>query len=56
MSSLTFDIHQFVKNLSAAGMPIEQAEVLAEAQKKLIDEQLTTKLDLKLLKHLLLVA
>lgn len=56
MSSLTFDTHQFVKNLSAAGMPIEQAEVLAEAQKKLIDEQLTTKLDLKLLKQEMLLA
>ncbi len=56
MASITFDTHQFVKSLSAVGMPVEQAEVLAEAQKKLIDEQLTTKQDLKMLKDELLLA
>ena len=56
MASITFDTHQFVKNLSAVGMPVEQAEVLADAQKKLIDKQLTTKQDLKMLKDELLLA
>ena len=31
MNTITFDTHKFVKRLIAAGMPDEQAEVLAEA-------------------------
>ena len=37
MSALTFDTHKFIKRLTEAGMPLGQAEVLAEEQTKLID-------------------
>ena len=47
MASIAFDTHSFVKELTAAGMPEAQAEVLASAQAKLIDEKLATKQDLK---------
>ena len=36
-----------MKDLTAAGMPEAQAEVLAQSQAKLIDEKLATKQDLK---------
>lgn len=49
MSSLTFDTHKFIKRLTEAGMPLGQAEVLAEEQTKLIDERLATKDDLKMM-------
>ena len=47
MATLTFDTHAFVKELTQAGMPEEQAEVLARSQAMLIDEKLATKQDLK---------
>ena len=47
MATLTFDTHAFVKELTRAGMPEEQAEVLARSQAMLIDEKLATKQDLK---------
>ena len=47
MATLTFDTHAFVKELTQAGMPEEQAEVLARSQATLIDEKLATKRDLK---------
>ena len=47
MASIAFDTHAFVKELTAAGMPEAQAEVLASSQAKLIDEQPATKKDLK---------
>ena len=47
MATLTFDTHAFVKELTQAGMPEEQAEVLARSQAALIDEKLATKQDLK---------
>lgn len=47
MSTLVFDTHAFVKELTQAGMPEEQAEVLARSQAMLIDEKLATKQDLK---------
>lgn len=47
MSSLAFDTHAFVKDLTRAGMTEEQAEVLARSQATLIDEKLATKQDLK---------
>ena len=46
MSSLAFDTHAFVKELTHAGMPEQQAEVLAKQQKQLLDEQLATKQDI----------
>lgn len=47
MGTVTFDTHAFVKELTSAGMPEEQAEVLARSQAALIDEKLATKQDLK---------
>ena len=51
MNSLVFDTHAFVKRLTGAGMPIEQPEILAEEQARLVDERLATKIDLELLKR-----
>ena len=47
MSTVTFDTRAFVKDLTRAGMPEEQAEVLARSQAALIDDNLATKQDLK---------
>ncbi len=47
MAAIIFDTHAFVKELTQAGMPEEQAEVLARSQAALIDEKLATKQDLK---------
>ena len=47
MDSIVFDTHAFVKELTDAGMPGPQAEVLARTHAKLIDEKLATKQDLK---------
>ena len=47
MSTIVFDTHAFVKELTQVGMPEEQAEVLARSQATLIDEQLATKRDLQ---------
>ncbi len=47
MSPIVFDTHAFVKELTQAGMPETQAEVLARSQATLIDEKLATKQDLK---------
>lgn len=47
MSTLVFDTYAFVKELTQAGMPEEQAEVLARSQAMLINEKLATKQDLK---------
>ena len=47
MSTIVFDTHAFVKELTEAGMPEAQAEVLARSQANLIDEKLATKEDLK---------
>ena len=47
MTTMIFDTHAFVKELTQAGMPEEQAEVLAQSQAALIAEKLATKQDLK---------
>ena len=47
MAAIMFDTHAFVKELTQAGMPEQQAEVLARSQAMLIDEKLATKEDLK---------
>ena len=47
MSALLFDTRALVKELTEAGMPEAQAEVLARSQATLIDEKLATKRDLK---------
>ena len=49
MSSIAFDTHAFVKDLTRAGMPEEQAELLARSRATPIDEKLATKQDLKAL-------
>ena len=49
MATAIFDTHAFVKRLTAAGMPVEQAEILADEQVRLIGEHLATKADLKAL-------
>lgn len=36
MSTISFDTHTFVKRLTQEGMPIGQAEVLADSQVRLI--------------------
>ncbi len=46
MSKLIFDTYEFIKRLTAAGMPLEQAEILSDQQAQLIDERLATKNDL----------
>jgi len=50
MASAIFDTHAFVKRLTAAGMPVEQAEVLADEHAHLPGEQLGTKQDVALLR------
>lgn len=47
MTSIAFDTHTFVKQLTQSGMPEKQAEVLADSQVRLIDEKLATKRDIK---------
>ena len=49
MDSIVFDTHAFVKELTDAGMPEPQAEVLARTHAKLVDEKLATKQGLKAL-------
>ncbi|MBF0415327.1 MAG: DUF1640 domain-containing protein [Magnetococcales bacterium] len=46
-SSIAFDTYAFVKKLKDAGMPEEQARILAETHTELIEERLVTKRDLK---------
>ena len=46
MVAIMFDTHAFVKELTEAGMPEPQAEVLARTQAALIDEKLATRQDL----------
>lgn len=47
MGALVFDTHAFVKELTDAGMPEAQAEVLVHRQARLVNEQLATKRGLK---------
>ncbi len=47
MNTVAFDTHHFVKRLTEAGMPEQQAEVLAEEQTHLIESHLATKQDIK---------
>ena len=49
MSTLAFDTHKFVKELTAAGMKTEQAEVLASSYASLLTHRIATKDDLKAL-------
>ena len=40
-----FDSHRFVKHMTEAGMPLAQAEALAEEQGVMVDTHLATKQD-----------
>ena len=51
MAAIMFDTYAFVKELTGAGMPEPQAEVLARSQVELIDKKLADKQDLKLVKE-----
>jgi hypothetical protein len=50
MASAIFDTHAFIKRLTAAGMPEQQAEILAEEHARMLGEQLATKHDMALLR------
>jgi hypothetical protein len=50
MASAIFDIHAFIKRLTAAGMPEQQAKVLAEESTRLVGDQVATKQDIGLLR------
>ena len=49
MTTLAFDTHKFVKQLTAAGMKTEQAKVLASSYASLLTDRIATKEDLKAL-------
>ncbi len=44
--ALAFDTHRFVKRMTAVGMPVQQAEALAESQVDLLNANLATKNEL----------
>ena len=47
---LAFDTHKFIKDLSGAGMNVEQAEVLADHYTTLLTDRIATKEDVSLLR------
>ena len=47
MASYTFDTLSYAKDLIAAGMPQQQAEVISLRQRSLIENELATKADIK---------
>ena len=47
MTSYTFDTLSYAKELIAAGMPQQQAEVISLRQRSLIENELATKTDIK---------
>ncbi len=51
MATFTAYSHEFVKELTDAGMPEKQAEVVVRQQAEIIDHNLATKNDLKLLRN-----
>ena len=54
MSTLTFDTHAFVKKLTAAGMPEQQAEAvttMVQEVRETDQSQIATKTDLQLLEQ-----
>jgi hypothetical protein len=55
MASAIFDTHGFVKRLTAAGMPAEQAEIPADEHARLLGEKLAAKQDVTLLRTDLVV-
>ncbi len=55
MQAIPFDTHNFVKRLVTAGMPEQQAEVLAQEQTRLIESSLATKRDIRETEHRLII-
>ena len=51
MTTLAFDTHKFVKELTAAGMKTAQAEVLASSYASLLTDRIATKDDLRALEE-----
>ena len=51
LDPVPFDSHQFVKRMTEAGMPLAQAEALAEEQGAMVDTHFATKRDTGELKH-----
>lgn len=51
MTIIAFDTYSFIKQLTAAGMPEAQAEIIANQQKELIEEKLATKHDIMQIKR-----
>ena len=47
MASYTFDTLSYAKDLIAAGMPLQQAEVISLRQRTLIENELANKTDIK---------
>ena len=47
MASYTFDTLSYAKDLIAAGMPQQQAEVISLRQRSLIENELANKTDIK---------
>jgi hypothetical protein len=47
MSSTTFDTLGYFEKLKAAGMPEEQAKVVANTMREVVEERLATKADLR---------
>ena len=50
MSNLAFDTHKFVRDLTKAKMPEEQAEVLAQHYANLLNDRLASKDDIQALR------
>lgn len=50
MANAIFDTYAFIKRLTGAGMPVQQAEILAEEHVRMLGEQLATKHDITLLR------
>ena len=51
LDPVPFDTHRFVKRMTEAGMPLAQAEVLAEEQGVIVNTHFATKQDTDELKH-----
>ncbi|MGI9310407.1 MAG: hypothetical protein ACR2P7_02610 [bacterium] len=55
MSTLSMETHEFIKELTEAGLTERQAEAIARHQAQIINDNLATKNDLELLKKDLII-
>jgi hypothetical protein len=56
MASITFDTHKFIRKLEGAGIPLNQAEAIAEAFREArMEAELATKTDLRELEYRLII-